>query len=156
MSSNAYLTESRRTQLILEIENTLITTKDLRPFISAWAVIEARFRGIAEIEEELDPVVQIYSFIERERESTNLITEELFVAWLLQLPVLSKNVVCKSSGNVWEPILESYMDFKDRTNELLVSDLLSNSEKVNEFYRWMVQLCNWDGGCMTNQSSNIH
>ena len=156
VSSNTSFTESSRTQLSQEIEQTLINMKDLRPFISAWSVIDARFCGIAELEEELDPVFQIHSLIKRERTSTGLITEELFVAWMLQLSFLKKNIVCVKSGNVWEPTTETYSDFRSRSDELVVSSSLNNSEKVNVFYKWVVQLCNWDGSILTNQSKQLH
>lgn len=141
MSSSTRL----RAQLILEIEEVLAQTDELRPFLSAWSVIEQRFRGVADVDESLDPVVQVHCQLMKEQTRTALITEELFFNWLCRLPILNKNIVCTSTGRVWEPLMETFEGFRKRSKEIVVSDCLNNIEKVNEFQLWVVQLCNWDG-----------
>lgn len=136
---------SLRAQLSSEIENILAQTSELRPFISAWSVIEHRFRGIADVDGALDPAMQVHCLLMQELGRTALITEELFFSWLCNLSVLSKNVVCKSTGKVWEPRMQSFSDFKNCTEHIVVSDCINNSEKVYEFQLWVVELCNWDG-----------
>lgn len=134
-----------RAQLILEIKEVLAQTDELRPFLSAWSVIEQRFRGVADVDESLDPVVQVHCQLMKEQTRTALITEELFFNWLCRLPILNKNIVCTSTGRVWEPLMETFEGFRKRSKEIVVSDCLNNIEKVNEFQLWVVQLCNWDG-----------
>ena len=141
MSSSTRL----RAQLILEIEEVLAQTDELRPFLSAWSVIEQRFRGLADVDESLDPVNQVHCQLMKEQTRTALITEELFFNWLCRLPVLNKNIVCTSTGRVWEPLMESFEDFRKQAVCVIASDCLNNLEKINEFQLWVVQLCNWDG-----------
>jgi hypothetical protein len=141
MSSNKRL----RAQLISEIEEILAQTDELRPFLSAWSVIEQRFRGVADVDESLDPVMEVHCQLMKEQTRTDLITEELFFNWLCRLPVLNKNIVCKSTGRVWEPLMEPFEDFRLHTVNVVASDCLNNSEKIYEFQLWVVQLCNWDG-----------
>lgn len=141
MSSSTRL----RAQLISEIKDVLIQTEELRPFVSAWSVIEKRFRGVAEVDESLDPVKLVHHQIMKEQERTALITEELFFSWLCMLPILNKNVVCKSTGRVWEPMMESFEDFGSHVVNVVTSDCLNNEQKIFEFQLWVVKLCNWDG-----------
>jgi hypothetical protein len=137
---------NERTQLIQEIEQFLVATKDLWPFISAWPVIQARFLGVDELGADLDPVTQVHSLLMRENSRTALITEELFFAWLKKLPVLNKNIVCVDTGRVWEPVSESFCDFRSGSSsgKLQISNRICSDEKINEFYQWVVNLCNWD------------
>tara|TARA_B110000467_G_C18271235_1_gene452485 strand:+ start:297 stop:755 length:459 start_codon:yes stop_codon:yes gene_type:complete len=140
-SSNTRL----RAQLNHEIEDVLSITEELRPFLSAWSVIEQRFCGVSDVKEVLDPVKQIHCLIMAEQVKTALITEELFLSWLLKLPFLSKNIVCVESGRVWEPLMQSFEEFKEDDSKFRVSDCLNSNEKINEFQLWVIQLCNWDG-----------
>ena len=135
----------RRTQLIHEVEEALSVAGELRPFLSAWSVIEERFRGVAEVDESLDPVLQVHSQLKREQTRTALITEELFFNWLCKLPFLSKNFVCTQTGRVWEPLIESFEAFKASSKNVIVSDCVNNTEKTYEFQLWVIKLCNWDG-----------
>ena len=151
MSSSTRL----RAQLTLEIENVLVQTDELKPFLSAWVVIEQRFRGVADVDESLDPVAQVHCQLMKEQTRTALITEELFFNWLCRLSILNKNIVCTATGRVWEPLMETFEAFRKRSKEIVVSDCLNNIEKVNEFQLWVVQLCNWDG-CGTESRMSLH
>lgn len=151
MSSSTRL----RAQLTFEIENVLVQTDELKPFLSAWVVIEQRFRGVADVDESLDPVAQVHCQLMKEQTRTALITEELFFNWLCRLSILNKNIVCTATGRVWEPLMETFEAFRMRSKEIVVSDCLNNIEKVNEFQLWVVQLCNWDG-CGTESRMSLH
>lgn len=149
-------TIQRRSQLISEIEEVLVQTAELRPLFSAWIEIERRFRGLADVDESLDPVVQVHCQLMQEKTRTALITEELFFNWLCRLTVLNKNIVCTSTGKVWEPLTESFEEFRSYAVNVVASNRLNNKEKINEFQLWVVQLCDYGLGAESQLKQNLH
>lgn len=141
-----------RSKLTLEVEEVLSSNQELVPFLSAWSVIAERFDGISVMDDSLDPVFQIHNqlMLELQRSGNTLITEEVFISWLLGIKALKKNIVCKATGRVWEPVMESFAAFSRLAGEIVVSDVARAGEKINEFYMWVVQLCNWDGSVKTS------
>lgn len=147
-----------RAQLNHEIVEVLSSVSELRPFISAWAVIEQRFNGIAELDDSLDPVLQIHCLLQQELATTNLVTEEVFLLWLLQLKVFRKNIVCRDTSAVWEPIMESFADFSKKSPAIGLSEARLNADKVKEFSTWVFKLCDWDSSVLNGhqQKSGLH
>ena len=135
-----------RDQLNDEVLTELFKRKELKPFIPAWNVIKDRFQGINDIDSTLDPVTEVHCQLMKELSTNGLITEELFFSWLLNLKFIGKNIVCKSSGQVWEPLIEPLYTFLGRSgHEVTVSDVISYDERINKFNMWVIQLCDWDG-----------
>ncbi|MCS6271877.1 hypothetical protein G3489_19570 [Shewanella baltica] len=145
-----------RTQLFEEVEQILFETLELRPFIGVWEIISERFQGVDTVGDDLDPIFFVHCALMREqsRNGKSLITEELFLAFLMRLPILNKNIVSMSSGAVWEPIMESFSEFSRKNKNITSSNRLRNDDKVQEFYMWVIQLCNWDG--LAGQKVKVH
>lgn len=139
-----------RAHLNNEIVEALSSTAELRPYLTAWAIIEARFRGLDALDQSLDPVSEVHCKIMREQKRTGLITEELFISWVMLMKVHTKNIVCRVSGKVWEPIMQSFSEFQLGASDLIISDSSKSDAKVQQFYLWVLQLCNWDGESSVN------
>lgn len=135
-----------RSELNNEIEFHLNNKLDLRPFLSAWKLINNQFNGVFELGEQFDPIFQIHCNLLKELKKTDLITEELFIAWLLQLKIIQVNVVCKDTGDVWQPTVESFEHFKSKcsSSNFFVSDCSDVDEKIKSFLSWIITICDWE------------
>ena len=146
----------RREQFLHEICDVMSSEITLRPFVTVLVSIRDQFRGIELISDDLDPITFIHNRIFTELSRTAEIPEELFMIWLMQLPVLKRNIVNVRNGSVWEPTLESFEKFKagEHARDIVVSSCMNIEQKIQSFSIWVIQLCDWESQTYSNVSGN--
>jgi hypothetical protein len=124
----------RRHQIILFELNKFDV---LKPFVVIWSKIVDLFEDINNFFPKIDPVFEIHFLLTNEIKKNGLMTEELFVHWLIGLNFLKKNVVCKKTGHVWEPLSESFISFREKAQTITLSSVTLFDDKVNQFHLWI-------------------
>jgi len=138
----------------IAVADYLNSVPELKAYSSAWAVLCGRFNGIRHVGVEFDFEAYIEAHIEETKQVTGIVTEELFIKWLMDLPILRKNVV-SVEGEVWDLVMESFSDFRARSSLVYVTPLLRPSDKIQGFIEWVLSLCSW-GAFSVVESPNHH
>lgn len=146
----------RREQYLHEICDVMSSDIALRPFVTVLISIRDQFRGIELISGDLDPITFIHNRIFTELSRTAEIPEELFMIWLMQLPVLKRNIVNVRNGSVWEPTSESFEKFQagESPSDIIVSSCKNSEQKIQSFSIWVIQLCDWESQAYLSVSGN--
>lgn len=132
-----------RSILVNEVNEMLCHRVEIRSFMTAWEVISERFDGVSRVDENLDPIPFIHSCLKKELKKNGMVTEEVFVSWLMELPVIGKSIVGKNTGIVWEPQFEAFSEFEQKVNGIIVNDVQGKEVKLKQYYDWIIGLCDW-------------
>jgi len=153
----ALTNQALRNDLKREVDEKLSSGVEIRPYFTAWEIICDRFNGVALLDDSLDPVPYVHDQLKAEMRKTDMVTEEVFLSWLISLPALTKNITNADTGEVWEPIYESFNSFSDGAKTLKVSDVKGEEFKLKEYYSWIVGLCDWTSSSFgATKISNVH
>lgn len=126
------------------VHTHLASDTKLFPYKSFWQIFMKRCDGMERLYPLLHPEITLKSLFDQAARNNQSISEEEFVNWILDLPLLHTIVTSADNQEIWDIKRESFLDFSNRHQGELTTALLQDTTNLTQpFFIWMMQQCDW-------------